>query len=380
MLLFIVIGCGVSVKVITNTSRPEQPSWLDKLPVASDSLYFVGIKTKASTLEQGQTEAMQDALSKVSTYLDATVNFDMKIERKNEEKITTGFIKLRSGTKVIEASMADTYYIKTTYIGNRTIEEFNVYVLIKLPKDIIPKIRAANKEEKEKKADAAYELFQKAKDSEDKRMYKNALELYNQASNLLPDINEVINIKRGNDITNNIELNQTILYHVQNINQAMKRTFVIVNEKNMSVETEHSILAENLSEALTKNGYFLAFFPTQSVYRPTELANKILSGDRETINLIVRETGAMYIVVGRVNTNYSSYVMGQYCYYAIGEIKMIQAFGDNHIIENIPFKNSGFHQEREQAGLNALTNSGKEIGETIVKKLNEMVRYKEKQN
>ncbi len=378
LLLLTLVGCGVSVKVIKNTSRPEKPSWVDRLPVESSSLYFVGIKTKASTLDEGQKEAMQDALSQIANYLGTTVNYNMEIERKNHEKITTGYIKVKSGTKVIEASVADTYYIKTTYIGNRTIEEYDVYVLVKLPKYVIPKILAANKEEKEKKVMAAYNLFVRGKVFEEKRMYGQAMNLYNQALDLLPDTTEVVGIS-NRTIKNNIELQQTLINSLHEINQAMKRVLIIVEEKNMSIKRAHSILADNLAGVLTNNGYILTSLPIQSVYQTTELVKRILSGDKNTINWIAEKTGAMYIVAGRADTTYSSEVMGQYCYYAVGDIKMIQAFGSTRTIENIPLKISGFHQEKEQAGLNALADAGKEAGQAIIKKLNKMTESQEKQ-
>ncbi len=373
--LLTLLGCGVTVKVIKNTSRPEKPSWVERLPIASSSLYFVGIKTKASTLEEGQKEAMQDALSKVANYLGSTVNYSMDIERKNREKIATGFIKVQSGTKVIEASVVDTYYIKTSYIGKRTIEEYDVYVLLKLPKDVIPKILAANKEEKKKKANAAYELFVRGKHLEDKGSYERALNLYEQALKVLPNTNEVVNINNGR-IANNIDLQQTLLNHIELINHAMRRVLVIVSEENMSIKREHSTLADNLAGTLTGNGYILVSLPEQSPYQTAGLADRILSGDKRTIEQIAKKTGALYIVAGRANTTYSSKVMGQYCYYAIGDAKLIQAFGKEHIIKNIPFKISGFHQKKEQAGLNALAEAGEEIGKTIVKKLNDVIGSK----
>ncbi len=368
VLLLVAAGCGV--KVITSASRPERPSWVDRIPVGPGSLYFIGIKTKAPTLEEGQKEATQDALGKVANYLGATVNYSMNIERKNETKTTTGYIKVKSGTKIIDVSVVDSYSIKTTYVGQRTIEEYDVYVLVRLPKDVVSSIRAADKEEKEKRADAAYELFERGMISEDGRMYDNALSLYRQALDLVPDTSEVVAISGGRgSVTNNIDLHQAILTHVQDIDRAMKRVFVIVSEKNMSVEREHSVLADNLSEALTNNGYSLASFPVQSAREATALAEGILSGDRSTINRIAKETGAMYIVAGRAHTTYSSMVMGQYCYYAMGDVKIIQAFGNDRTIENIPFKVSGFHQEKSQAGLNALSAAGKQVGETVVRKL-----------
>ena len=378
LLLFTIIGCGVSVKVIKNTSRPEKPSWVERLPIASSSLYFVGIKTKASTLEEGEKEATQDALSQIANYLGTTVNYNMEIERNNHEKMVTGYIKVKSGTKVIEASIVDTYYIKTTYIGNRTIEEYDVYVLVKLPKDVIPKILAANKKEKETKVMTAYNLFVKGKALEEKRMYEQANNLYNQALDLLSDTTEIVGIS-DSTIKNNIELQQTLINRIREINQAMKRVLIIVDEKNMSIEREHSILADNLAEVLTKNGYILTPFPIQSMYQTNGFVSRILSGDKNTINEIAEKTGAMYIVAGRVNTTYSSEVMGQYCYYAIGDIKMIQAFGNTHTIENIPLKTSGFHQEKEQAGLNALAEAGQETGQIVVKELNKITEFKEKQ-
>src|SRR5205814_336501 len=148
--LFVAIGfaltaCGAERPAAVKTSSaPKPPAWLAKAPSSSETLYFSSAEEGASSLEEGKDSALEAARSQAAQYIGVEISAEhtdvmSTEEAENKAKDT---VKSRATAMVRSAELADVYYEKISReAGSGTIDRFDVWVLIRLPRAEVEKER-----------------------------------------------------------------------------------------------------------------------------------------------------------------------------------------------------------------------------------------------
>src|SRR5438132_10260519 len=155
----IAAACGPEKPAaIRTSSSPKPPAWLAKTTSDSATLYFSGAKDGASSLEEGKGSALEAARSQAAQYIGVEISAEHSDvmsteEAENKAKDT---VKSRANAMVRSAELADVYYEKISReAGSGTIDRFDVWVLIRLPRGEIEKERQRQIAEQKETAKAA---------------------------------------------------------------------------------------------------------------------------------------------------------------------------------------------------------------------------------
>jgi hypothetical protein len=151
-------ACGESKPAaIKTTSAPKAPAWLARTTSDSQTLYFSGAKEGASSLEEGKDAALEAARSQAAQYIGVEISAEHSDvmsteEAENKAKDT---VKSRATAMVRSAELADVYYEKISReLGSGTIDRFDVWALIRLPRAEIQKERDRQQQEAKETAKA----------------------------------------------------------------------------------------------------------------------------------------------------------------------------------------------------------------------------------
>ena len=134
----LVAACAAEAPAVVRTaSSPKTPAWLVKVQQEGDTLYFSGAREGATSLEEGTDAAMQVARAHAAEY----IGVDVSSEHKDVMSTDLGSdrvqdtVKGRATALIRSARMADVYYEKfSRRAGATTIDRFDVWVLIKVPR------------------------------------------------------------------------------------------------------------------------------------------------------------------------------------------------------------------------------------------------------
>ena len=144
-LALLLAACGPErPAAVRTTSSPKPPAWLAKSPTSSDTLFFSGAKEGASTLEDGKASALDAARAQAAQYIGVEISAEhsdiMSTELADNKAKDT--VKSRATAMVRSAELADVYYEKISReAGSGTIDRYDVWVLLKLPRAEIVKER-----------------------------------------------------------------------------------------------------------------------------------------------------------------------------------------------------------------------------------------------
>ena len=143
-------ACADKPGAIKTTSSPKPPAWLARATSDSQTLYFTGAKEGASSLEDGKESAVEAARSQAAQYIGVEISAEHSDvmsteEAENKAKDT---VKSRATAMVRSAELADVYYEKISReAGSGTIDRYDVWALIKLPRAEIQKERERQQQE-----------------------------------------------------------------------------------------------------------------------------------------------------------------------------------------------------------------------------------------
>jgi len=162
----IAAACGPEKPAaIRTSSSPKPPAWLAKTTSDSATLYFSGAKEGSSSLEEGKDSALEAARSQAAQYIGVEISAEHSDvmsteEAENKAKDT---VKSRANAMVRSAELADVYYEKISReAGSGTIDRFDVWVLIRLPRAEIEKERERQKQEARETVKAALGRYREA--------------------------------------------------------------------------------------------------------------------------------------------------------------------------------------------------------------------------
>jgi len=143
-------ACADKPGAVKTASSPKPPAWLARATSDSQTLYFTGAKEGSSSLEDGKASAVEAARSQAAQYIGVEISAEHSDvmsteEAENKAKDT---VKSRATAMVRSAELADVYYEKISReAGSGTIDRYDVWALIKLPRAEIQKERDRQQQE-----------------------------------------------------------------------------------------------------------------------------------------------------------------------------------------------------------------------------------------
>lgn len=324
------LACSAPTTLVRESSAPVKPAWIEKPPQGGETLYFVGIRSYADTLEDGQTAAINDAMSKISGFLGIRIESMISDE---VTEVTQDFrqqIKSKTKSNIKGASIVDSYYEKVTRIdGDYKIEKYDVFVLVSFSKQEAEREVRRQQTEKENKIRLAYEYYQKGIVNEKAEKYYQAREYFSQALSAANEVDDSIAVD-GGDIQNSEDLKHGIQLHLADVSsQLLKVTITLKTNGSQS-----QIFESNFSAQLSKSGF-------------------IVTGQR-----------AAYKITGNVSLSDGGYVLNNHVSYAEGRVTARRT-SDGQVVAVYPFRVKGFHRTKEQSAIDALKEAGTDAGSNL---------------
>jgi hypothetical protein len=159
-------ACGTDKPAaIKTSSAPKAPGWLAKAPSGGDALYFSGAKEGAPSLEEGKQSALEAARGQAAQYIGVEISAEHSdvMSTEEAENRAKDTVKSRANAMVRSAELADVYYEKISReAGSGTIDRFDVWVLIKLPRAEVQKERDRQQQEAKESVKASLGRYREA--------------------------------------------------------------------------------------------------------------------------------------------------------------------------------------------------------------------------
>ena len=171
-LLLLALGiaaCGSSVQAVKTTSSPKQPAWMARAPKDADALYFTGAKEGSSTLDEGKASAMAAARDQAAQFIGVEISAEHNDVMSTEAAENKASDKIRSRAQAVirSAELADVYYERISReAGSGTVDRYDVWVLLKLPKAEIANERKRQDDEAKQAATSALARLREAQSQE----------------------------------------------------------------------------------------------------------------------------------------------------------------------------------------------------------------------
>jgi len=191
LLALTLLACGGEKPAVKTSSSPKPPSWLAKAPASAEALYFSGAKEGASSLEEGKASAIESARSQAAQYIGVEISAEhhdvmSTEEAENKAKDT---VRSRANAMLRSAELSDVYYEKISReVGAGTIDRYDVWVLIKLPRAEVDKERQRQAQEAQNTAAAAAVRYREGRDQEKQGNLIAALVRYRDALGKARDV------------------------------------------------------------------------------------------------------------------------------------------------------------------------------------------------
>jgi hypothetical protein len=164
------VACGPEkLAAVKTSSSPKAPAWMARAPKDADALYFTGAKEGSSSLDEGKESAMAAARDQAAQYIGVEISAEHNDVMSTDEAENKASDKIRSRAQAVirSAELADVYYEKISReAGSGTIDRYDVWVLLKLPKAEIARERARQDDEAKQTASSALARLREAQGQE----------------------------------------------------------------------------------------------------------------------------------------------------------------------------------------------------------------------
>jgi len=332
LMVALLFSCAPAAQITRESSRPARPGWIDKPPLDSGLLYFVGISTGASTLEDGMNAAINDAVSKVSDYTGIRIESFFEEQATESQDKVSRQVKSRSKALVQGASVKDSYHEKLTRMDrNFTMQKYDVYVLVSYSKEEASNERERKKRELADKAARAYAHYSEGGSLYGKGRLGDALLSYRKSLSLLAELDDVTAIDAV-DVKDSGVLSMRLESAMKALQQRMRLVSLSIDVKSSSRAQE--LFLSRFAAALGESGF------------------------------TVTSDGESYLISGMVTVSERGIVMNNYSSYAEGSISVRRA-GESTDMAVFPFRAKGFHRDRTQSAFNALSEAAQEAGKGV---------------
>lgn len=358
----VLTGC-TNVQILKETSQPTRPDWLSQLPRDDAFFYYIGSNTGAKTLADGESAARKDALVKVAEYLGIDINAQLDMTMTETDQSVKEQLKTKTDALISQATIVDSYHektIRTTHDFKK--EMFDVYLLLKYPREEAQKELVRRETETRNKAQAAFNLYQSGKVQESQGNYRQARQFFHEGIDILSQIPTVVSLDQP-EVDNTRELASLLKSEERNAIANLRRVVVWVQETNLDQVHSPSILGASLQAILTKHEFSVVDQPIPH----STLDAEPLVRDKKVLEALNAQ-GVRFLIVSQAHTIFSSTAMNKHFYKAQGMLSVFST-QTGEILITIPIDSQGYHQDRPQAGLNALREAGISAGEKLVKEL-----------
>jgi hypothetical protein len=130
-------GGGQGSGVVKTSSAPRQPGWLARPPQEPGVLYFSGAREGADGLEEGKTAATDAARAQAAQFIGVNISAEHRDVQSTDlaQDQVKDTVSSQTAALIRSAQVADVYYEKISrQAGATSIDRYDVWVLIKLPK------------------------------------------------------------------------------------------------------------------------------------------------------------------------------------------------------------------------------------------------------
>ena len=357
----LVVGCAAGPEIKWTESKPA-PSWITQVKKDSTYFYYSGSAHRVESFEEGEKAARQNAYSQVAEYLKTDLESVYSGETTDYDQEIKDVIKARSEALIKKAEVIDTYHKKMTRIDkNTTTERFDVHVLIRYPKSEAVKERKRQEQEVQENVKAAFELYQKGKQHQERGDYHQARRFSREARKILAKVKGAIPIGEAN-VANSQELGSLLRTQEDEAISNIRRVVVWVEETSLNERNQPSRLATQMKATLNQHDFTVL---DQQMSDGAESFEDAFKGDKNLLTQL-KDQGAQYLIVGTASTEFSSTVMNKHFFDAQGTLRVFATDSGDTIV-TIPIKDRGYHRDRARASLNALEEAGGTAGEKLVK-------------
>jgi len=326
--LMLMSACASAPLIEQSASLAAQPEWTLKPPTSAEAVYFVGLASRALSLEEGSEAARQNAMAQIAKYLGCSIQ-TVFIENSSEAgQHVTQRIATDSSARVTGASLIDTYYQKTSrHEGSLNLERYTVYVLVKIDRRNLEQEQRRQEAKRISLLTNAEKVYRQGLAKQNAADYLGAVRDFKETGALLAQTDGAYGAIDSQDLS----LKASAAYRDSLARLKRYRLEVAV--------PGHAGIAERFSEALS-----------------AALAAKGFQFD----------SSAVLTFKTQVHLNSSSYILGNYCYYAEGTLS---AVSHGQTLGAVSFKAKGFHPTQELAQQNALQEAGRQAGAQLAESL-----------
>ena len=184
-------ACGGEKAALKTSSSPKPPGWLAKAPSSSEALYFTGAKEGAGSLEDGKASAVESARSQAAQYIGVEISAEHRdvMSTEEAENMARDTVRSRANAMLRSAEVADVYYEKISReVGAGTVDRYDVWVLLKLPRAEVERERQRQAQQAEQGAAAAVARYREGRDLERQGDLIGALARYRDAVGKAKDV------------------------------------------------------------------------------------------------------------------------------------------------------------------------------------------------
>ena len=185
------LACGAEKPAVKTSSSPRPPAWLAKAPSSPEALYFSGAKEGAASLEEGKASAFESARSQAAQYIGVEISAEHHdvMSTEEAENKARDTVKSRANAMLRSAELADVYYERISReVGAGTIDRYDVWVLLRLPRAEVEKERQRQAQEAQQTAAAALARYREGRDQEKQGNLIAALVRYRDAVGKAKDV------------------------------------------------------------------------------------------------------------------------------------------------------------------------------------------------
>ena len=165
-----IAACGGGGEgVVRTTSAPKEPAWLTRPPQEPGVLYFSGAKEGSDSLEDAKAAATDVARAQAAQYIGVNISAEhrdvMSTDLASDQVKDT--VQSRTAALIRDAEIADVYYEKISrQAGATSIDRYDVWVLIRLPKSALEQERVRQADEQKETAKSAVARLHDAQSQE----------------------------------------------------------------------------------------------------------------------------------------------------------------------------------------------------------------------
>lgn len=256
-LVAFVAGCTSKPEIIRNSSAPNPPRWTQTLPQDQRYLYFVGAKSGAPSLEDGRSAALASALSQASQFIgvQVTANETVVDSTRAHESMVRSDVTAKAGGEVRSAELADSYHESLSRIvGATQFDRFDVWVLVRFPREEADRERARQEEARRAEAKLAQARYEEARDASSRGDFRLAVRLLSEADQrLVPLKGQQISLDGPHSTV--ADLSATVSRALKDAIAERRRTAVVYSERALGTPSRTPVSAGRIAEILTGQGF-----------------------------------------------------------------------------------------------------------------------------